>query len=87
MLWARLSRGARGGYGGLGGLGGHWHKQILEEFTRGYIQKIYYYLPTQNFVASGVSDAKYQLYMPSPYTNTYLAMYSMQYKHTYLHED
>ena len=54
--------------GWSGGLGGPWHKQILEEFTRGHIQKIYCYLPTQNFVASGVSDAKYQLYMPSPYT-------------------
>ena len=57
----------------MSGLGGHLHKQILEELTREPKQKIYYYLPTQNFIASGASDAKYQLYMPSPYT--YLGKY------------
>ena len=71
--------------GWVGGLVGHLHKQILEEFTRGPKQKLYYYLPTQNFVASGVSDAKYQLYMPSPYT--YLLSYLEHAVQTHLYED
>ena len=69
----------------MGGLGEHLAKQILEEFTRGHKQKIYYYLPTQNFVAYGVSDANYQLYMPSPYT--YILGYLEHAVQTYFHED
>ena len=64
-------QGRRKGEGWLGGLNGHLPNQILEEYKRGHKHKIYY-LPTQNFVASGASDAKYQFYMPSPYS--YLAM-------------